>query len=174
MFPLLLLLSSLLLTNLPLTPRPSEWNWAYDSRMREAVAESRRSVGCLRVRGCQKKKPVAWLQQHLYPLVAMAMSCVSLVHVCARASAPKTFLLDFGHIFLKTFFVFFSHWRLPLCGDAFACLLSERESGEWGRGLRRLSATHSAGLPPPWLTPRDSVSNYHNIYPSVRGRSSKH
>ena len=41
-------------------------------------------------------------------------------------------------------------------------------------GAGRRSTTHSAGLPPPWLTPQDSASNYLNIYPSVLGRRSKH
>lgn len=65
---------------------------------------------------------------------------------------------------------------VSLYADVFACVC------ERGRGRERVvkggagrrSTTHSAGLPPPWLTPQDSASNYLNIYPSVLGRRSKH
>lgn len=150
--------------------------------MREAVTERSSERWQPPSAWVPEKKPVAWLQQHLYPLVAMAMSCMSLVHACARASARKTFPLDFACILSSVFFsVFLTLVRVPALVRRCICMSSVRKR-EWraggggggveGRGRR--STTHSAGLPPPWLTPQDSVSNYRNIHPSVRGRGSKH
>lgn len=54
--------------------------------------------------------------------------------------------------------VFFSLCEcIALFSDVFMCVCVRERVVEGGAGRR--STTHSAGLPPPWLTPQDSASN---------------